>query len=33
MMPPAPPTPPPEADRIEDVGLHPSRWRLVTATS
>jgi len=22
-----------EADRIEDVGLHPSRWRLVTATS
>ncbi|MHA1946491.1 MAG: RNA-guided endonuclease InsQ/TnpB family protein [Candidatus Hodarchaeales archaeon] len=22
-----------EADRIEDVGLHPSRWRLVTVTS
>ncbi len=22
-----------DADRIEDVGLHPSRWRLVTATS
>ena len=22
-----------EADRIEDVGLHPLRWRLVTATS
>ena len=21
------------ADRIEDVGLHPTRWRLVTATS
>ena len=22
-----------ESDRIEDVGLHPSRWRLVTVTS
>ncbi len=22
-----------EADRIEDVGLHPSRWKLVTVTS
>ena len=22
-----------EADRIEDVGLHPTRWRLAAATS